>query len=102
VLAVLLLVDARVAIGRVPIEGRTLLRALVASAGAGLAGWLAVDILGDTGGFPVGLALAGAVMVVLAMLLRIVPGQDAVWLEANVGGLFGGWFGRGIKRCAGA
>ncbi len=87
-------------IGATRSEPGALTRTLVASIGAGLAGWLGQRWLGGVAGVLVGLAAAAAVFAVLAATLRILIAEDAEWLERVLGLRFGGLLGRAIRRCA--
>ena len=77
-----------------------LARTLLASIGAGVAGWLAQHWLGGVAGILVGLAAATVVFATLAVALRILTVSDAVWLDDLIGRLFGGRMGRLIRVCA--
>ena len=77
-----------------------LARTLLASIGAGVAGWLVQYWLGGVAGIVVGLAAATAVFAALAVALRILTVSDAVWLDDMLGRLFGGRMGRLIRICA--
>lgn len=81
-------------------EPGALTRTLVASIGAGLAGWLAQRWLGGVAGVLVGLTASAAAFAVLATTLRILIAEDAEWLEGVLGLRFGGRLGRAIRMCA--
>jgi O-antigen/teichoic acid export membrane protein len=68
--------------------------AAVASGGAAL---LVLSFLPGLPGLILG-TLAGSVsFVLLAALLRILPGEDAIWLEQTIGGSVGGAVGRAVR-----
>ena len=98
-LPIVLVVRRRV--GSVPWRLATLARAALASAAAGAAAWGCVHALGGLLGILVGLAAGTAVLVVLGALLRILPADDAVWLDRAVGPRFGGLIGRTVRLWGG-
>jgi O-antigen/teichoic acid export membrane protein len=82
-----------------PVDWRpwTTVRAVAASALAGLAAWGAVTVLHGVAGLCAGAAAATAVFVLLGALLRILPADDAGWIEESFGTrLLGsvGWLAR--------
>jgi O-antigen/teichoic acid export membrane protein len=96
-----LLAVVRRRVGIVEWQGARLARAALASAGAGGAAWICVRLLGGPLGILVGLAAEGLVLVVLGALLRILPADDAVWLDGAVGARFGGLLGRTFRLWGG-
>ena len=96
-----LLAVVRRRVGIVEWQGARLARAALASAGAGGAAWICVRLLGGPLGILVGLAAEGLVLVVLGALLRILPADDAVWLDGAVGTRFGGLLGRTFRLWGG-
>ena len=97
VLAIVLLASVRRAIGPTRWEAGALVRAAIAATAAGLAAWAAVYLLGDRAGVPVGLVVALLAFSFVALRLRILAADDAVWLDATVGPYLGGavgWFCR--------
>jgi O-antigen/teichoic acid export membrane protein len=94
------LVYAAKRIGVTRWEPGALARTLLASVGAGLAGWLAQRWLGGVAGLLVGLVAAGAAFAALAATLRILIAEDAEWLESVLGLRLGGRVGRAIRMCA--
>jgi hypothetical protein len=101
VAATLLLWFARRLTGRLRLESRALLRAAAASAAAGFAGWLPVKFLGGALGVVVGTAAAAAIFALSAAALRILPADDAAWLEEAIGRTLHGQVGRFCRLCAG-
>jgi O-antigen/teichoic acid export membrane protein len=96
-----LLVVARRRIGGVRWEATTLARAAVASAGAGVVAWACVRFVGGAGGVLLGVAAGAAALLVLGALIRILPAEDAVWLDEAVGSRFGGRLGRMFRLWGG-
>lgn len=96
----ILLVAAR-RVGAIRWEAAVLLRAALASAGAGAAAWGCVRLIGGAAGVLSGLAVGGVALVVLGALLRILPEDDAAWLDGAVGSRFGGLLGRAVRRWGG-
>jgi O-antigen/teichoic acid export membrane protein len=88
-------------VGTIRWETAALVRAAVASAGAGSAAWGCVRLLGGPLGVLVGLLAAALALVVLGALLRILPAEDAVWLDEAVGPRFGGLLGRTFRLWGG-
>ncbi len=77
-----------------------LARTVLASAGAGLAALAGVVVIDGIGGILLGAALGGIALAALAPSLRVLPGEDAVWLQATAGRLLGGRVGRAIRACS--
>ncbi|HEY8792637.1 MAG TPA: polysaccharide biosynthesis C-terminal domain-containing protein, partial [Gaiellaceae bacterium] len=100
VAATLLLWFARRLTGRIRLEPQALLRAAVASTAAALAGWLPVKFLGGAPGVAVGAVAASATFALSAVALRILPADDAAWLDDAIGRTLRGWVGRFCRLCA--
>lgn len=100
VAATLLLWFARRLTGRIRLEPQALLRAAVASAAAGLAGWLPVKFLGGGPGVLIGSLAAAAIFATSAAALRILPADDAAWLDDAIGRTMRGQVGRFCRLCA--
>ena len=96
-----ILVVARRRVGTVRWEAATLSRAAVASVGAGATAWGFVQLLGGPAGILTGLVAGAAALVVLGALLRILPAEDAAWLDEAVGARVGGLLGRTVRLCGG-
>jgi O-antigen/teichoic acid export membrane protein len=84
-----------------------LARAAIASVLAGAAAWAGLALVGGAPGVVVGLVAGGAAYGVSAAKLRILPRQDADWVDESFGRLIGGRVGamaRGIaaQKPAGA
>jgi O-antigen/teichoic acid export membrane protein len=97
-----ILVVARRRVGTVTWETATLARAALASAGAGGAAWGCVRLLGGPAGILLGLGAEALALVALGALLRILPAEDAAWLDDAVGMRFGGLLGRTARLWAAA
>jgi hypothetical protein len=65
-------------------------RAGAASACAGLAAWGALALVGGAPGVVCGILAGSAVFAAGALALRVVPAEDAIWLERSFGGRVGG------------
>jgi O-antigen/teichoic acid export membrane protein len=64
-------------------------RTIVASVGGGLAAWAPAAALGGVGGLALGLAAGACAFAGLAAALRILPADDARWLDEAAGGRLG-------------
>ena len=88
VYALIVLVAASRLVGAVEWRAPVLARNLVAAGLAGVTGWA---VLVGLDGFS-GLVVAGAALTsayaALAILLKVIPAQDAAWLQESVGGRF--------------
>jgi O-antigen/teichoic acid export membrane protein len=73
-------------VGRVRWEGSALLRAAIASAGAGAAAWAVLDVVGGAAGVVAGLVAGLAAFAGLAVALRVLSADDARWLSESFGG----------------
>jgi O-antigen/teichoic acid export membrane protein len=100
IVAVAVLVFAWRMLGGVDWDPATIARSAVASVGSGLAAWSIVHTVGGVTGVTVGLVVGLVVLVGFARALRIVPADDARWLDQTVGRLLGGWLGRLIRLVA--
>ena len=98
--AVLVLAYSLVTVGAPDWRPLSLWRAALAAAAAGGAGWVAVSLLPDTVGLVAGSIAAAAVFAGLAIALRILPREDAVWLNAHAGERLGGLVGAFCRRCS--
>jgi O-antigen/teichoic acid export membrane protein len=72
--------------GGVRWEAPALLRAAIASAGAGAVAWGALDLVGGPVGVAAGLLAGLATFAVLAATLRVLAADDARWLAESFGG----------------
>jgi O-antigen/teichoic acid export membrane protein len=100
VAATLLLSSARLLTGRIRLEPQALARAAAASAAAALAGWLTIKFLDGAVGVALGALAAVMVFVGLAAVLRILPPDDAAWLDDAIGRRLRGQVGRFCRLCA--
>ena len=98
--AVLVLAYSLVAVGAPSWRPFALWRAAIAAAGAGLAGLACVVPLADVPGLIVGSIAAAVTFAVLAVALRILPPEDAVWVDEHIGDRLGGLVGAFCRRCA--
>jgi O-antigen/teichoic acid export membrane protein len=87
--------------GRVPLHLAALARACVASAAAGAAAWAVYWALGGALGFLCGIALGAPLLAVLAAILRVLPAEDAAWLDEAAGARLGGFVGRACRMLSG-
>jgi O-antigen/teichoic acid export membrane protein len=81
-------------------EGRTLARAAIASAVAGTAAFGALAALRGVPGVVAGIIAGVAAFFICARLLRILPYDDAVWIDTSFGALLGGWLARTARWIA--
>jgi O-antigen/teichoic acid export membrane protein len=72
--------------GGVRWEAATLLRAAVASAGAGAVAWGVLELLGGAAGVVAGLLAGVATFAAMAVTLRVLAADDARWLAESFGG----------------
>ena len=100
VAGVLLFAVALRALGGVEVRAGALVPAVVASALAGIVAWAPVALLGGVLGVVTGLVAGALAFAVLARLLRIVPAEDAVWLEQMTLGRVGAVAARAVAACA--
>jgi O-antigen/teichoic acid export membrane protein len=96
-----ILAVARRRVGAIPWAAPALARAALASAGAGAAAWACVRLLGGAPGVIAGLAVEAVALVVLGAVLRILPAEDAVWLDEAVGARLGGLVGHVFRLWGG-
>jgi O-antigen/teichoic acid export membrane protein len=96
--AVLVLAYTKAAVGVPHLRTLLLWRAGLAAAAAGLVAWASVRLLPDAAGLVVGSFAAAGVFAVLAVTLKILPREDAVWLDEHVGERLGGAVGALIRR----
>ena len=87
-------------VGGVRLHLDSVLRAAVASAAAGVTAWALLSAVDGVVGFVIATLGGTAVFIVLAAALRIVPGEDARWLDGVVGERFGGIVGRACRAVA--
>jgi len=85
-----------------PVELRpaALLRSVAAVGAAGLAGWAVIDSVPGVGGLFAAGAVVVSVYALLAVALRILPSDDAAWLDRAAGSHLGGAVGRACRLCA--
>jgi O-antigen/teichoic acid export membrane protein len=98
-LAVPLLIASVRATGRPRLEAGALVRAAVASALAGLGAW-AATMLDGLAGVVAGMLVFTLLFTALAWALRILPTDDAGWLDDAIGARFGGRLGRAFLACS--
>jgi O-antigen/teichoic acid export membrane protein len=73
-------------VGGVRWEAPALLRAAVASAGAGAVAWGVLELVGGAAGVVAGVLAGLAAFAALAVTLRVLPADDARWLAESFGG----------------
>lgn len=78
-------------------RARALARNVVAAGAAGLIAWGAVRLMGGAGGLFLGLAAGTLVFAALGRALRVLPGDDAAWLDQAVGTRAGGKVGLVVR-----
>lgn len=83
--AVVYVLMARRWAGRLDWAVGALVRNALAAAAAGLAAWGAVEAIQGVAGVFAGLAVFVVVYCVLAVILRVMPGQDGPWLDSVAG-----------------
>jgi O-antigen/teichoic acid export membrane protein len=88
------IVAARRTFGKIDWAPQALLRTAVASGVAGLASLGTTLALGGVVGLLLALVVGVAVFLVGAATLKILPHDDARWLDAAMGHIGGGWVGR--------
>jgi O-antigen/teichoic acid export membrane protein len=98
--AVLVLTYALWSLGDVDWRPLSLWRGVVAAAAAGLAGWAGVTLLPGAWGLVLGALLALVSFSALAVFLKILPEDDAAWLNKEAGRRLGGFVGTVCERCA--
>ncbi len=99
--ALLIFVYALRRIGPVPWNPGTLWRAALASAAAGLVAWGGVSLVeSPAGGVLLGLVAGTGVFAALAVAGRILPPDDAAWLDGIAGPRLGGLVGWVCRNCA--
>jgi O-antigen/teichoic acid export membrane protein len=98
--AVLVLGYSLVEVGPVAWRPFALWRAALAALAAGLAGWAIVLLASDVVALVAGAAVAAAVFAALAFALRILPREDAIWLDDHAGDRLWGLVGAFCRRCA--
>jgi O-antigen/teichoic acid export membrane protein len=91
---------ARREFGELDWDAGAMLRTAVASGGAGLAAFGVVYGLDGIAGLLLGLAAGVAVFALLAATVKILPADDARWLDGALGRFAGGRLGRFALLCA--
>jgi O-antigen/teichoic acid export membrane protein len=94
------IVAARQTFGEIDWAPGALLRTAVASVFAGLVALGTVLAIGGVAGLLAGLAAGVAAFGAGAATLKILPADDARWLDDEIGHLAGGWVGRAALLCA--
>ena len=83
--------------GRVPMHFGVLTRAALASALAAAGAWGIDHLIGGPAGFFCALALGVPLLAGLAVALRVLPVEDAAWLDRAAGDRLGGLVGRACR-----
>jgi O-antigen/teichoic acid export membrane protein len=84
-------------VGGMRIHARELAKAVLASAASGVAAWATWTALEGVAGLLLAIAAAVVVFALLAAILRILPAEDAEWLEGAAGERLGGLVGRACR-----
>jgi O-antigen/teichoic acid export membrane protein len=84
----------------VRLEATTLARAAIVAAVAGATAWGSLAALGGAPGVVAGVLAGLAAFLACARLLRILPHDDAAWIEASFGRLLGGRIGGAVRWIA--
>lgn len=87
-------------VGSVTWEAGALVRAALASAGAGGLAWAGLNAIGGPVGLVVAAMVAGVAFAGLAVVLRIIPAGDATWLADLGSRRLGPWFARACRLAA--
>jgi O-antigen/teichoic acid export membrane protein len=87
--------------GRVSLNLGALARAALASGAAAAVSWTIYELLGGALGFVAALAVGIPLLVGLAAVLRVLPADDAAWLDEAAGARLGGAVGRFARLAAG-
>jgi O-antigen/teichoic acid export membrane protein len=88
------------AVGGVEVRASFIARAAVLAVGVGLAAWGGVAAAPGGAGAALGVFTAFATLFLLAPVLRVLPPEDAHWIESLAGAKLGGLVGRACRRCA--
>jgi O-antigen/teichoic acid export membrane protein len=84
----------------VRMEAATVGRAALCSAVAGAAAWAALTLVGGAPGVVAGLLVGVALYAAAALRLRILPREDAAWVDESFGDLVGGRLGAAARSLA--
>jgi O-antigen/teichoic acid export membrane protein len=84
----------------VRLEAGAVLRPAAASVAGGAVAWTAVMLVGGAGGVLLGLPAGILAFGLVAVTLRILATEDAVWLEEAAGHRLHGWVARASRLCA--
>jgi O-antigen/teichoic acid export membrane protein len=98
--AVLLFGAALRAVSGVAVRPAALVPAAFASAGSGLVAWGLVVLVGGGPGAAAGLVAGALAFALLARALRIVPAEDAAWLQEIAAGRLGSFAARALAACS--
>jgi O-antigen/teichoic acid export membrane protein len=79
---------------------RSVLKTAVAAALCGVVAYVLGRWLPGLAGLALGVAAGVAVFVAVGATLRILPADDAAWLDSSLGGRLGGTVGRVVRRMA--
>jgi O-antigen/teichoic acid export membrane protein len=87
-------------VGPLDLRLAALARTVLSSGAAGLGAWLVAEAVGGVAGLLLGLAAAILIFGTLSAALRIVPADDAAWLDQAAGPRLGGFVGWVCRRFA--
>ena len=96
-----ILAVARHRVGTIRWETAALARTALASACGGLLAWTCVRLVGGAAGVLAGLCAEGIALLTLGSLLRMLPAEDAAWLDEAIGARLGGLAGRTFRLLGG-
>lgn len=96
--AVAIVISACRSVGPVNWQVPALVRSSVAALAAGVAGWLGVSWVSGPLGVLAGIAGGLVAYAFTAAQVRVLPRDDAAWLEASFGKYLGGRVGRALRR----
>jgi peptidoglycan biosynthesis protein MviN/MurJ (putative lipid II flippase) len=88
-------------VGGVDLRGGPITRGVLASGAGGLVAWGLVQAVGGPAGLVAGLSAGALAFAALVRILRVLPADDALWLDAAVGERAGGRVGRAVRLFAG-
>ncbi len=88
-------------VGGVDWRAGPITRGVLASGAGGLVAWGLVQAVGGPAGLVAGLSAGALTFAALVRILRVLPADDALWLDAAVGERAGGRVGRAVRLFAG-
>lgn len=98
--AIAIIVYACRTIGSVTWRFPALVRSSVAAVAAGAGGWLGLALLDGAAGIVVAIVVGIVAYALAAAAIRILPHDDAKWLDDAFGRFLGGRIGQALRRCS--